>query len=328
MNIPAHSTAVDAWAAHTLANDAMRLEVVPALGGKIASLQCVRTGREWLWRNPHLPLRRPEPGGDYVGAFDSGGWDELLPTVAPCTAAATPWGDRTLTDHGELWCRPWVAERDGAALRMTLDDPALPMVFERTLRLASGDGALTLDYALTNRGDEALPYIWAAHPLIAIEPGMRIELPADARARCTAAVGLDALVLDRGFDWPNAPLTNDDSLRLDVVPERAEAGYAVKLFTESRANPWVAVHDPANDARLRLTVQSDRRHHIGLWLNYGGWSGGGSPPYFNVGVEPTTTPGERLDDSITAGGAAMVRAGATRHWSVQVDSNLSRGDTP
>jgi hypothetical protein len=39
-----------------LQNDCVAITIVPAAGGKILELIDRRTGRNWLWRNPHIPL--------------------------------------------------------------------------------------------------------------------------------------------------------------------------------------------------------------------------------------------------------------------------------
>ena len=107
MSIKLEHTHVDAWPAVVMQNDAIRVVVVPEIGGKIISLVSHLTGREWLWKNPHLALRKPPPDATDFGAFDAGGWDEVFPTVNPCRVPNSAWGDRMLTDHGELWYRPW-----------------------------------------------------------------------------------------------------------------------------------------------------------------------------------------------------------------------------
>ena len=103
MSIKLEHTHVDTWLAVVMENDAMRVVVVPEIGGKITSLVSRRTGREWLWKNPHLPLIKPPPDATDFGAFDAGGWDEVIPTVNRCRVPNSAWGERTLTDHGELW---------------------------------------------------------------------------------------------------------------------------------------------------------------------------------------------------------------------------------
>src|SRR5882724_2414082 len=62
----------------------LSLSLIPELGGKINSLRDRRTGREWLWRNPRQVYQRAPAGSAYVAVADTGGWDECLPTVAPC----------------------------------------------------------------------------------------------------------------------------------------------------------------------------------------------------------------------------------------------------
>src|SRR6478672_7148868 len=142
MSIYLEHTLVGSWPAVVLQNDAMRVAVIPEIGGKIISLVSRRTGREWLWKNPQLPLRKPPADATDFGAFDAGGWDEVFPTVTPCRVPTSAWGNRTLTDHGELWYRPWqlvaagAGWQTGATRKLAVGDPHLPFRFERTLTLA------------------------------------------------------------------------------------------------------------------------------------------------------------------------------------------------
>lgn len=86
----------------TLANGLISLTFIPELGGKLSSLRDLRSGREWLWTNEHLPYQKPTGSNSYVNA-DTGGWDECFPTVAPCSYPLEPWQGIPLPDHGELW---------------------------------------------------------------------------------------------------------------------------------------------------------------------------------------------------------------------------------
>ena len=57
-----------------LANDCLRISVVPELGAKIVSLIHLRTGREWMWkpeRNPRyfsVSVETPFDEGPFLGA--------------------------------------------------------------------------------------------------------------------------------------------------------------------------------------------------------------------------------------------------------------------
>ena len=43
-------------------NTRLRVTVEPGSGGKITSLRDLATGREWLWRNPHIERMAPSYG--------------------------------------------------------------------------------------------------------------------------------------------------------------------------------------------------------------------------------------------------------------------------
>ena len=162
----------------------LSLCLIPELGGKINSLRDLRTGREWLWRNPRQPYQRPPAGSDYVAVADTGGWDECLPTVAPCAYPAAPWAGTSLPDHGELWSQtPVLAVGMGAdtvSLNTRWQGAALPYTFERQVQATAGSASLRVDYTIANHGPAPLQFIWSMHPLLAIEPGMQLRLPPEA----------------------------------------------------------------------------------------------------------------------------------------------------
>jgi hypothetical protein len=57
-----------------------KVVIIPALGGKIASMEMA--GREWLWTSDVISQQTPIDGASYVETADSGGYDECFPTVA------------------------------------------------------------------------------------------------------------------------------------------------------------------------------------------------------------------------------------------------------
>lgn len=303
----------------TLANDAVEV-VVARLGGRITSLRSKATGREWLWKNPHLPPRTaPRATADF-GPYDSGGWDEIFPTVSPCVLADSPWGSAPIADHGELWHRRWKIVRvevdgpnGGGVVTLAVDEQGLPFRFERTLTLASGRGALVADYAAENRSDRPLPYLWAAHPLIAVEPGMTIALPHGAAMTAAVRIGFELAADAQRFAWPQARIADGRSIDFSRVPLR-DAAVAAKLFSDRLAEGWVRLVSEAGDESLRVAFDVDETPYLGLWLNYGAWSGANVPPYFNCGVEPTTAPHDSLRTAVEANQALALPPGSLRRW--------------
>jgi galactose mutarotase-like enzyme len=315
----------EGFAAYALENDALRVVVLPELGGKIISLRSLRTGREWLWRNPHLPLWRPPADVDNFGPYDSGGWDEIFPTVNPCVVPNSPWGDRKLTDHGELWHQPWHVEfadtlDDGAALlTLTFADDNPPFQFTRSLLLPAMEPKLELNYELVNHGEQPLPTIWAAHPLFAVNPGDQLHLPTDTPMIATASVNLDVDVQHLKFAWPMLPTRDGRSLDLARIPAPA-ANFAIKLFTESLQEGAVQLVDAATLERVSLRWNNSAIPHLGLWLNYGAWSGATVPHYFNLGVEPTTYPHDDLATAAKHPECPMIVGSKAWSLSISVES--------
>jgi galactose mutarotase-like enzyme len=320
------TTRIDSFPAVALSNDTLRVVVIPELGGKIISLMSRGTGREWLWRNPLLPLRLPPPGSTNFGMFDSGGWDEIFPTVNPCRVPDSTWGDRNLTDHGELWYRPWKmlsADANGnaaATLALAVEDADLPFRFQRTLSLASGTGPLTASYELTNRTDRPLPYIWAAHPLLAIEPGDTIHLPRGARVSSTGQIGIEFAPHELPFAWPNVVLKSGALLDLSKVPAPTDR-FAVKLFAEDAPPTGIQIGNRNKGESIRLSAIQPHACYIGLWLNYGAWSGANTEPYFNAGIEPTTSPYDDLSLACQNRAASELPPRQTHRWRLTVTAS-------
>jgi len=71
----------------------------------------------------------------------------------------------------------------------------------------------------------------------------------------------------------------------------------------------------------RLSLIFDRKQlpWLGLWINNRGWSGSGSRPHRNLGIEPATTPYDDVADAIRQDAVSWLAAGETRCWSFNVE---------
>jgi hypothetical protein len=220
------------------------LILIPELGGKISSLRDLRSGREWLWRHPRMAYRRVSHGSSYITEADTGGWDECFPTVAPCPYPAPPWAGAALQDHGELWSQAAqldVMESAGSvALRTRWRGVALPYTFERTITLTAGAARLHFEYAASSHADAPIRFIWSAHPLLAIEPGMQLLLPPSARFNRWAAIPTNLLAQDSGLTYPPIISAHARTIDLASLPD-ASAGVALKLWSDPLDQGWAAL---------------------------------------------------------------------------------------
>jgi galactose mutarotase-like enzyme len=319
---------------------------VPALGGKLVSLRLA--GREWLWTSDTLVRRAPGEAdaaddASYVETADTGGFDECLPTVGACTLPGDlpgPAAGVRLPDHGELWSQHAPTERTaapadagrGAESAVTRwSGRRLRYAFARTVTVEA-DGAVRMEYALTSTADAPLPFLWSSHPLLALSPDTRLDLPVAARVRVWAEQGVALGGAGAMHRWPVLRVGAADETRFGprevdfTRPTRVGDGYACKLFlelprpTNGSGGTRVRLAVEQGDARLECEVDPLEVPHLGLWVNHGGWTPfAGGTPYRNLGFEPCIGMG----DSLTAAlgepwrSAAWLSPGETRRWTLR-----------
>ena len=296
----------------------LRLSLIPALGGKINSLRDQRTGREWLWRNPRLPYRAGDASASYVETADTGGWDECFPSVAPCQYPSQPWAGRAIPDHGELWAQAAALQVTEAAgqtrLHTTWAGVALPYRFERVVTVTAGSARLRADYTVTNQGADPLDFIWSIHPLLAIEPGMALRLPPEARYNRWSATPEGALA-EGGLSFP-LTFNGHDLTRL---PEPT-AAIALKLWSDplSAGQGWATLQ--ARAGALHMRWDPALLPQVGFWMNLGAWAGDGGAPYYNLGLEPCLGAQDSLAEAVTRHKLfGQLPAGAARTWWLELE---------
>lgn len=284
-----------------LENADVRVEIAPERGGKLLSLWSKRTGTEWL-----LPPLRPYPEARSTAGFDGwdgGGFDECLPTVAATSSAP---------DHGELWRHRWQEEpeNDGSVLLKTT---ALDGSILVTRRARLDRASLILDYSVENRGSTPRGLLYSAHPLLRVEPGDRILLPA----------GISGVTVENSAErrlgdpddrigWPDARSGED----LSVVgpPDGLQAD---KLFAGPLQRGWCALVRPSIDEGVELTFSSDVLPYLGIWICRAAWPAIGAAKQYTVAFEPASAPRDSLADAEREGSAWTLAPGERRAWQLR-----------
>jgi hypothetical protein len=155
-----------------LRNEAVELALVPQLGAKVISLRNFVTGYEWMWGPPTgMKLFRNQVGDDFATSTMAG-WDECIPTIAPCD-----WKGRKLPDHGEVWSVPWEFDLeafDCAVLKTSVKLAVSPFYSERSIGLCGNE--LRLDSQLENLSNDPEEFLWAMHPLLPINDHSQLPL--------------------------------------------------------------------------------------------------------------------------------------------------------
>lgn len=276
----------DGFAGFELRSRDVAVTVVPELGAKVVSLRNLHTGREWMsFPGSFRKLFRNSPHDDFAHS-PVAGWDECLPTIARCE-----WRGRALPDHGEVWGVPWTlaaAAWEQQRITTTIQPPGSPFRFSRTIAVQGG--LVRVSYRLANHSAEPQEFLWAMHPLLALQPGDRLELPPEAAA-CRAR-----------YPWL-ASLNFDD--------QAAQCG---KVFIGPLREGCVALYNAATRDRLTFEWTSDTMNQLGIWLTRGGWNG-----HHHLALEPTNARCDSLaqmarDDR----NCPTIRAGSRLEWTIHL----------
>lgn len=309
-----------------LQNDRVDLVIVPQAGGKIIDLIDRRSGRDWLWKNPHIPVSVANRDDNFDKEQDSGGWDEVLLSVKPGRIRTASEHIAAVPDHGDLLAGDWTIEKllvdanSDLFCDMIATGTAARYRFERRIRIPADSSVVEVSYCLRNDGDAALPSYWCAHPLLAVEPDTVIEIAGnmpfrvdDAKTRaCSAAYSEQR--------WPNLLLRNGESFDLSrsFGSNGVRRAFASKIFVRSpeQGSASVSLKD---GSKLTFHFDASELPWLGLWINNGGWSGCGSEPYTNLGIEPATSPYDCVNQAIENDAVPWLQPGDERSWSLKVE---------
>ena len=147
------------------------------------------------------------------------------------------------------------------------------------------------EYVATNNADAPLQFIWSAHPLLAIEPGMQLRLPPSARFNKWSTIPADLLPQENDLRFP----LRVRGIDLTTLPD-ASARIGLKLWSDPLDEGWAVLH--ARDGEWRMRWEVTRLPQVGFWMNLGAWAGDGGIPYYNLGLEPCIGAQDSLADAV------------------------------
>jgi hypothetical protein len=255
------------------------------LGAKIISLVNRQTGREWM----SCPaggrrLFRNRLGDDFARSTLVG-WDECLPTIAPCVHKG-----RSLPDHGEVWSVPWTIDLQAfkrGELKTSVALAVSPFRFERAITLEGNE--IHLRYQLESLSNEPEQYLWAMHPLVPVCPGDALELTQEMHVLLGDHSWLKGLEFGSG---------QPDCAKTYAGPIHDGRAAIKNLHSGDRmAFSW--------DTRLNPT--------LGIWLTRGGWNG-----QHHQALEPCNGWPDALAEACTLNQCGVVPPHAKLNWEVTI----------
>ena len=263
-----------------------------------------KSGKQFLLEPQALgrTYRRASYGDDF-GLYDTSGFDECFPNIAPAF----------FPDHGEVWSREWNWQQDGNDLHFSIDGVKARYVFEKRIRM---DGTrVRLLYKVENRENTPLNFLWSAHPLLDVTPGTTILLP-NGEHHMLIDWASDTVIGKHGdiVPWPFLS-SNHHHINYSVVQEKC-LGQAVKCYTNVLNEGWAAVYFPDADESLLFEFDPGENPYLGIWLCYGGWPAAGVNAHLTVALEPCCGRSDSLEEAMQQGECAHVDAHGTKEWSL------------
>ncbi len=266
----------------TLTGGAARIEVVPAQGGRVRSLQL--GGREWLvTRDATNGASSPH------GVLGGAGWDECAPAAGAGTVPE--WvkgiGGRPVPAGGEA--RQQVPEldlrtgADGHSLRCTWRGERLPWTLHRTL-VVRQDGSVEARYEAINTGEQRLPFLWSACLLFPLDATTRLKMPDAPRFRVQSVLGVEGAPAPGSTpQWPRLPL--EGKARDLSAPWQLPRGAMVSGWLDlARARSAVQLEHAG--ATLTIAAEGAGVPHLGIVLDRGGLRGGAKRGLLGRGAPP------------------------------------------
>jgi galactose mutarotase-like enzyme len=289
-----------------LESDSMQVVIVPDLGAKIVSLYDKVHRREWLVP-PIRQVQQPAYGAVFVDQ-DMSGWDEMMPTIIACE-----WEGAHLPDHGEVWSIPWKLESVEGGLTLAVDGRSFPYHFVRSATLIAPD-TLELHYSLSNTGQKALPYLWAAHPQFAANTDTRIVFPPEV-IQVVNIIEDDPVWGNAGglVSWPESISGTGRVWRLDRV--RPVEHHTCRKINTQPQQPvsWAALVDEHLGCQLRLEWPSDFAPYLGLWIDEGMYNTASV-----AALEPSNGYYDSLERAVQNQMITWLKPGQEITWKMQV----------
>ena len=291
-----------------LKTDTLEATVLPALGGKVASL---RYGGFELLQGPLREYAPRTPGMRFEDS-DASGFDDCLPTVAGCSIE-TDQGPVEVPDHGEFWqLASTVEQRGEREVSLAATGRGVPLRLER--RLMVEGSTLRVEYRLENVGTAAAPYLWSAHPSFAVDEGDATVLPKSVHevtveGSAHGRLGAKGTVVQ----WPVAEMPSGERLDLSRAGKPTDE-VGDKVFGAAPQAGWAAIERRRVGVRVQVGFDAARTPYLGLWLCYGGWPEGRTKRQQCVGLEPCTAPADSLAEALERGWARVLAPGQVTQW--------------
>jgi hypothetical protein len=289
-------------AALVLQNRYLKATIVPALGGRVWTLEDLARRRQWIWHRENMPLAASAPGAVYDDVW-AGGWEELFPNDA-----SGPFEGRDLPDHGEWWTMAFDAvegsDDRSMHVRLTAQSSIVKAECTKEFRLEHGSSTLAVSYRIRSLESRPFRFLFKQHLPVQITTACRLALPGGRIEPVDPSFGTILSGADP-CDWPGRG-------DLSVIPPPADRAREF-VYVRDLPEAWCGVDDLEHDASLRMHYDGEVMPFVWLFLSYGGWR-----DVYTAVLEPCTNVPKDLATAARLGQSAVLEPGGVFETSVVV----------
>lgn len=298
-------------------NELIKAVFLPRIGSKMISLVNKKSGTEFLLENQdESKVYKPAFHGADYSKFDASGFDECFPTIEAAELMIENGEGKTrkisFPDHGELWSKEWHYEIRGDSILFSTEGVNADYLI--TKNITPRENRLIVDYTLTNKSGFFLNYIWSGHPLLAVEEGDRIIMPA----------GTERLFLNWTSDksigsfGKYIKISGSDSSDADFFKiKNAADGIALKGFTDLLEKGITGLYRSNKNESIFISFDINKLPYLGVWLCYGGWPVESGKKHFTVALEPTTGRPDSLSEAVRRKECPVIKTGEEKKWQIE-----------
>ncbi len=283
-------------------NECLSVEVLPELGGKIASIIEKKSGYELLWQSKN-GYKKAQYGSDF-SLYDTSGIDEMFPTIDRCFYPLKK--NKLLPDHGELWSQEWQMNLKNEIIKGMCAGVAMGYEFHRAIYLEMN--SLIMEYEVINNEKNDIVCLWALHPLFACDSESRLILPGVNRIIAVQ----DSNRYGNFGDSKNYPITKD-GLNLSLI-KRSDFNQTAKFYVDhplTKGEAGLTVNNNSLVVMVKFDLSS--QSYLGVWINEGGFKG-----EYNVAIEPASGYYDSLETAFHNKKCMVIDSGERKKWRIEI----------
>ncbi|HOK03627.1 MAG TPA: hypothetical protein P5105_00955 [Victivallales bacterium] len=289
----------------TLSNSYLSVKILPELGGKIISIKSI-DGKEFLDRGKPYKSRKSDM--TYKDTeFD--GIDEIFPTMEECVMPDGELKGLKLHPHGDLYRKKWqYFLYDDEKILMETTGFELPYLFSRSIKLDKN--SIILDYCITNKSSQSLPYIYTFHPILRAETGSKVELPPEMKIK--VAFSRNGWLGKMGEIRTLSEIRNEDNTLFFEKMFTSNSGRYWKFFTEKLNKGEVIISHPDN-TKLIINWPAEKFPYLAVWTSEGNVNGQN-----HIAPEPSTSQEESLEKAYKIKESRSIKPGSKDEWQIKL----------